>query len=184
VQAVTDDRSRADVPANESGMGIISLSPDAMWFLKKILPAIWFALLTLYVGVSLAGFLVGGTAPVDLFLLLRFLIMPLAAGAFVFLVVKHVLWGMADEVRDGGEYLLVRRGREIARIELADIEDVSASTSSVQSRITLRLAHSSRFGSQVAFLPKRSARRTVLARHEVAEDLILRVERARRTERG
>jgi hypothetical protein len=58
--------------------------------------------------------------------------------------------------------------------------NVSASMFVNPPRITLQLAQPGRFGDEVAFSPRTRTRLNPFARNEIAEDLIQRVDRARR----
>jgi hypothetical protein len=95
------------------------------------------------------------------------------------LVFPRLVWSLADEVYDGGDYLLVRRGRVEDRIALSDIMNVSVTALVNPPRITLKLAKPSRFGDEVTFSPPRPMTLNPFARSAVADDLILRVDAAR-----
>lgn len=102
--------------------------------------------------------------------------------AFGYALMRHIIWDLVDEVFDHGDHLVVRvRGAE-ARIELADVMNVTY-TPMNPPRITLRLRQPGRFGSDVSFTPIPSRIRTRIfapfARNPIAEDLIVRVDRAR-----
>jgi hypothetical protein len=94
-------------------------------------------------------------------------------------IYPKLVWSLADEVRDGGDYLLVKRGRLEDRIAFSDIMNVSASVMVNPPRITLRLARPSKFGDEVTFSPIRSMTLNPFARSAVAEDLIVRADAAR-----
>jgi hypothetical protein len=107
-------------------------------------------------------------------------IIPLVLIAIVFAAVyPKLIWALADEVYDGGDYLLVKRGRVEDRIALSDIMNVSSSVMVNPPRITLRLARPSKFGDEVAFAPMRPMTLNPFARSAIAEDLIVRVDAAR-----
>ena len=137
---------------------------------KKIFPAIWFGFLGLFV--------IGGLASGSLTRDLPVIVIPLAMAGFGFFFMKKLLWDLADEVYDDGETLLVKQGDDQERIPLSNIMNVSITNSSPR-RITLRLRNPGRFGNEVTFAPKQGLTFNPFAKNEVAEDLILRVERAR-----
>jgi hypothetical protein len=95
------------------------------------------------------------------------------------LLYPKLIWGLADEVYDGGDYLLVKRGRIEERIALSDIMNVNSSTMVNPPRITLRLARRSKFGDEITFSPVRPMTLNPFARNAIAEDLIVRVDAAR-----
>ena len=144
-------------------------------FYKKVFPALWFGFLGLFVIVALShGGLASGTV--------IFLVGPSAMSVFGYFVMRKFVWDLADEVYDAGDYLVVRnRGRE-HQLPLADIMNVSSSIAVNPPRITLRLTGTSAsgpLGAEVAFSPERRFTLNPFARSEVAEDLIVRVDRAR-----
>jgi len=104
---------------------------------------------------------------------------PLLMLVIGFVVMKQLVWGLADEVRDGGDYLVVTKGRIEERIPLSNIMNVSASTMVNPPRIELRLVEPNRLGDRIVFSPARSGTLNPFARNAIAEDLIVRVDRAR-----
>jgi hypothetical protein len=94
-------------------------------------------------------------------------------------VYPKLIWTLADEVYDGGDYLLVKRGRIEERIALSDIMNVNSSVMVNPPRITLRLARPSKLGDEVAFSPVRPMTLNPFARNPIADDLIVRVDAAR-----
>ncbi len=108
-----------------------------------------------------------------------FVIQPLLMAAFGFFLFRKLLWDLADEVRDGGNYLLVRRGSVEDRIALASVMNVDSSQFTNPRRITLRLRSASKLGDQIVFIPKTSFQLNPFARNPVAEALILRIDRLR-----
>ncbi len=103
-------------------------------------------------------------------------VMVLTVGIIVF---RMLVWDLADEVRDGGDYLLVRRGRIEERVPLTNIMNVSASVMVNPPRIELRLLEPNRFGNRIVFSPAKNGSLNPFARNAVAEDLIVRVDQAR-----
>ena len=74
----------------------------------------------------------------------------------------------------------MRRGSEEETIPLASIINVSAATQMNPPRITLKLAKPGRFGDEVVFSPQKPFSFNVFAKNPIAEDLIMRVDAARR----
>ena len=95
-------------------------------------------------------------------------------GIILNVVFKRRMWGLADEVLDGGDYVVIRRGKREARVELANISEVSVD-SGLPTKVTLQLRLPSEFGAKVSFLPNPTARNP-LATSSIAEDLVQRVQ--------
>jgi hypothetical protein len=102
----------------------------------------------------------------------------LAVGGFVF---YKLLWNIADEVRDGGSFLIVRKGGIEERVPLSSVMNVNMSMFSNPRRLTLRLRTPGKFGDEVTFIPKGTMFQfNPLARNAIAESLTKRVDAARR----
>jgi len=97
---------------------------------------------------------------------------------------RKLVWDLVDEVYDGGDYLLVRNGGKEDRVALSNIMNVSASTMTNPPRVTLRLSTPGRFGDEIVFSPIKPITLNLFARNKIADDLIVRVDRARRGERA
>ena len=104
----------------------------------------------------------------------------LVVGAFFY---WKLIWVLADEVYDGGDFLVVRRGGEEETIPLDQIINVSAPIMSKTPRIILKLAQAGRFGAEITFTPVAPLTLNPFAKNAVAEDLMVRVDAARRTGR-
>ena len=146
------------------------------FFYKRAFPVFWFGFLALFVVIAL----VGGAANKDLV----FLAVPCVLALFGFFVFRRLIWDLADEVIDAGDALIVRNRGEEDTVPLSNIMNVSASTLTNPSRITLRLARAGRFGREIVFSPKRPFTLNPFARNPVAEDLIVRVDDARARRAG
>lgn len=95
-------------------------------------------------------------------------------GVILAVVFKRRMWGLADEVLDGRDYLVIRRGKREARVELANVSEVSVD-SGPPTKVTLQLRLPSEFGAKVSFLPNPTSRNP-LATSSIAEDLVRRVQ--------
>ena len=146
------------------------ISSRQTFFMKWVLPVILVVIALVPVGfiyLDQHRFYAGAVIPSVLVLL------------FLFFVYPRLVLALADEVYDGGDYLLVKRGRLEDRIPLSDIMNVSVSTLVNPPRITLRLAKRSRFGDEVVFSPPKPLTLNPFARNAVADNLIARVDAAR-----
>jgi Ca2+/Na+ antiporter len=147
-----------------------TISSKQTFFVKKVLPVL-LLVATLVMIWSLAGGRLSAlrTSPTVLLC------------SFVMLVIFFSFWrvrNLADEVSDGGDFLLVRRGSVEERVQLSDIMNVSYDQSNKMPRLTLRLRKPGKFGDEIVFCPRHSIW-IPSARNAIADDLILRVERAR-----
>jgi hypothetical protein len=145
----------------------------SMTFSKKVFPIIWFGFLAVFVVTGLTR----GELESEAW---GMVIMPLLMAVFGFFIMKKVVWDLMDEVHDGGDFLLIRKGGEEERVPLSNIMNVSASTNMNPPRITLRLVKPGRFGSEVSFSPPQRFSFNPFAKHPLVDELIVRVDKARR----
>jgi hypothetical protein len=90
------------------------------------------------------------------------------------------VFDLADEVVDEGDALRVRFGENEERIPLAQIINVSYSGITNPPRITLTLRTAGRFGREVTFSPQQSFLSPLFRPNPLVNDLIERVDAARR----
>ena len=110
-----------------------------------------------------------------------FIVVPCLMAVFGFFFMRKFIWDLADEVFDGGDFLLVKyRGAE-DKILLANIMNVSASASTNPPRITLRLIKPSKLGNEISFSPDAPLSLNPFAKNPIAEELIVRVHMAKAT---
>ena len=108
------------------------------------------------------------------------LALPIAMIVIFFVIMKALIWDLADEVHDTGDALLVMKGGEQERIPLRDIMNVSATLMINPPRVTLRLTRPSKFGEEVTFSPVTPfSFSRFTRRNPIVDDLIVRVDRAR-----
>jgi hypothetical protein len=147
------------------------ISSKMTLFYKIGVPLIWFGVPV----IATATLLFGDTAEKEY----TFLIGPCVFLVLGFFLLRKLVWNLADEVLDGGDYLLVKsRGYE-ERVALSNIMNVNASTYVNPPRITLKLVTPAAFGGEVAFVPRTSFTLNPFAKNPVAEDLVLRAYHAR-----
>ena len=148
------------------------ISSSGMVFYKKIFPIFWFGFIAAFVVMAVqADAIRGGQVMV--------LAVPCFMAVIGFFVMRKLVWDLADEVHDAGDYLLVRKGSEEERVPLTNIMNVNASVNVNPARITLRLVHPGKFGSEISFSPPRQFSFNPFAKNPIAEDLIVRVDKAR-----
>src|SRR5262245_27580245 len=150
------------------------ISSGSTFFMKRVFPFVWVGFIVLWLAMAVSQ---GAVArdPIG------FLVMPVAMILIGVIVMRKFLWGVADEVRDGGAFLLVRKGGMEERIALAEIMNVDLQRYSNPKLLTLRLRKPGRFGDEVSFFPKSQFQLNPFARHRLAEALIVRIDLARRT---
>ena len=147
------------------------ISSSLTFFNKKVFPALWFGFLAFFVvKATLTGIV--EKAPMSV-------VIPVFMAVIGFFVMKKLVWDLADEVYDCGDFLLVRNRGEEDRVPLSNVMNVNASTYVNPPRITLRLVTPGRFGNEIAFSPIAGVRLNPFAKNKIAEDLIVRVDRAR-----
>jgi hypothetical protein len=147
------------------------ISGQSTFYYKRVLPVLLFGLPVFFVYVGL--FASRERLPLPALLPVLLLV------PFVYLLMRKLVWDLADEVWDGGDHLVVKIGGESETVPLSNIMNVSASTLVNPPRITLRLVNPGRFGREISFSPPRNSLFNPFARNSVADELIERVHRAR-----
>jgi hypothetical protein len=84
-------------------------------------------------------------------------------------------WRLADEVLDGGEYLIVKRGKNVVRVELSQISDAAASSMLNATTVFLHLSVQCEFGAMIEFLADSGGNRWKPS--PIASELVSRVEK-------
>ena len=144
------------------------ISSRSTYFHKRILPVMWFGFLFAWACIAVAM-----RVPV-------LVVVPSAMGVLGFLIMKKLMWDLADKVYDCGDCLLVRIGGVEERIALSNIVNFSSDIAfNRPRRVELRLATPGRLGVRVAFIPKPWLRGNPFVRNAVTQDLMERVQRAR-----
>jgi hypothetical protein len=151
------------------------ISSKYLFFYKKVFPLLWFGFLAF----SIAEMLMNGSYEKELI----FLVGPCIMAVFGFFLMKKLVWDLADEVYDCGDSLLVRNRGVEERVSFSSIMNVSASTNMNPPRITLRLVKPGKLGAEISFSPTAPFNLNPFAKNPVAEDLIVRVDKARSTRR-
>jgi hypothetical protein len=151
------------------------ISSNTTFAMKKIFPATWFGFLAFFL------ILVISTGTVEKSIML--VLIPLGMAVFGFFLMKYLIWDLMDEVIDYGDYLVVKyRGQE-DNIVLSNIMNISVSTQQRPPRITLQLRTAGKFGEQVAFFPVTEFSLNPFRKNKIAEQLIIRVDKARSNNR-
>jgi len=147
------------------------ISSSLTRFHKQLVPVIWLVVLAIVIGGAIAS---GETAAIA-----TTCVAAIVMSAIGLMLMKRLVWDMADEVEDHGDYLLVRKGDEEERIALASIMKVTETKLVNPPRVTLRLVNCGRFGTDIVFTPAMTFRLNPLAKHPVVSDLNARADLAR-----
>jgi hypothetical protein len=150
------------------------ISSKMTFFHKYLFPALWFGFLAVFLVIAVAG----GAGLRDP----MFLIGPIVMAVFGFFMMKKLVWVLADEVYDYGDYLLVKNGGSEERVDFSNIMNVSTTTLMNPPQITLRLITPGKIGDEITFSPATGFTLNPFAKSKVAENLMIRAHQAR--ERG
>lgn len=155
------------------------ISSRQTFVFKRVFPALWLGLPLVMAVTGLVSFLRGKATGDDV---IGFVAMPVVMLVFGVVLFRKLLWDLADDVSDGGSFLLVRRGGIEQKIPLSDVMNVSMSHSNPP-RLTLRLRKLWKFGDEMVFIPQRKFSLNPFARNDIAEDLMRRCDAARQEAR-
>ena len=143
-------------------------------FYRRTLPVILLAAV-LIISIFVTGDIVRGRSSVSGLIVLW------AFVAFGYCLAWLHTSGLADEVWDAGDHLLVKVGGRVERVPIADVESVSEAVLVNPRRITLRLARSSPFGRTIVFWPAMDVLLPIpFVKSRITEDLTARVQHAQR----
>ena len=151
------------------------ISSRNTFFLKRVLPPLLFGLLAFAVA---APMLFARAVPAAL--PWPALGMPVLLGLIFYVVLRRLVFDLADEVVDEGDALRVRFGGDEERIPLGEIINVSYSGITNPPRITLTLRSAGRFGREITFSPQQGFLSPLFRPNPIVSELIERVDAARR----
>jgi hypothetical protein len=147
------------------------ISSSRTFFLKRILPLLYFVIVCAPI---VLGLTMPQPPPAPL------LVVPVILSVVFFFVLQKFIWDLADEVYDGGDYLLVKKGDNEERVPLSNIMNVSSTLMVNPPRVTLRLVKPGKFGKEIVFTPDRPFTLNPFSPNEIVDRLIERVDQARR----
>lgn len=153
---------------------MLKISSKITFYHKRIFPFIWFGFLLFFL--LLNGYLKltsSANHPISFFLI------PILMGVFGFVLMKKLFFDLMDEVYDGGDFLLLKNGKQQEEIPLTIIRNVSYSVFANPNRITLSLREECRFGKEVSFTPKMTFNLNPFHKNPLIEDLIKRIDEKR-----
>jgi len=150
------------------------ISSRNTFFMKRIFPVIWFGFIAVFFVTAALDWGRGRSVPAAAYLA------PLLLVGVGYFIMRRFVFDLADEVFDEGDALLVRFGSEEERIPLAQIINVSYAGMTNPPRITLTLRNPGCFGKEVSFSPQQSFLSPFFRTNPMVNDLIERVDAARR----
>jgi hypothetical protein len=148
------------------------ISSRTTFVYKRILPLLFFGIVSLFIAFVIVGGLRSGQNPP-----LPVLIVPVLAAAFIYFVMKRLIFDLVDEVLDAGDALIVRNRGQEDRIALSDITNVNYTPLVSPPRVTLSLRRASVFGAEVTFCAP--TRFVPFSSSPVINELIQRIDAAR-----
>ena len=101
-----------------------------IFFYKRIFPIFWFGFLGIFVLITLFANPAGRSLP------LAFFVMPIIMAVFGYVLMKKIVFDLADEVTDCGDFLVVRFADIQERIALSNIMNISYSVMMNPPRVT------------------------------------------------
>jgi hypothetical protein len=115
------------------------------FFSKRIMPVIWFGAM---IAIALYPFFAAAPVPQA-----PFLIIPSVMAVAGFFMIQNDVLGLADEVIDDGDALIVRRSGKEARFAVAEIMSVDYARWVRGAKATLWLSKPGIFGQTIRFCP-------------------------------
>ncbi len=106
-----------------------------------------------------------------------FMLVPLLMAAFVYFLMKNLVFDLIDEVYDEGDKLFFKNGSKEDRVDLTEIKNVNYSTAVSPHRVTLSIRKNTIFGTEVSFCPPTSL--IPFKKNSDIDALIDRIDRAR-----
>jgi hypothetical protein len=146
------------------------LSANHMYLAKWVLPTLTFIFVTAWMFESESKRLKPDFAVLAA--------VTIGVGVIFVFVFKKRMRSFADEVLDGGDYLLVRFGRRQERVSLTNVSDIHLESQFGATTVRLQLSVPCEFGAVISFLAK-SVSRNPFAPNPVAEDLVARIRAAK-----
>lgn len=141
------------------------------FFIKRVFPVVWFGFLAFFVITGFFATSAGKPLPIPFF------IGPIVMAIFGYWFFKKLIFDLADEVSDAGDFLVVRFGKVQEKVALTNIINVSYVVMMNPPRVTLTLRKPCRFGKEISFSAPTSW--VPFSRSPVISELIERIDAAR-----
>jgi hypothetical protein len=152
-------------------MSMKRISSRRTFYYKRVFPVIWFGFLATFI---VAPFFGNSSSHIPSG---PFFIVPVVMAVFAYVLLKKIVFDLADEVSDTGGFLVVRFGNAQEQIALANIINISYTMMMNPPRITLTLRQPCRFGKEISFIPPISW--VPFSKSPIVAELIERMDAAR-----
>jgi len=149
------------------------LSSSSTFLLKRIFPVFWFGFIVYFVSMALFAESKGLHSSDMVVVLVTAVFMALVG----YVLMKHLVFDLVDEVYDEGSSLLFKNNGKSVRVNLTDIKNVSYTVIINPPRVTLSLRCKTEFGDELAFSPPGSI--IPFKKNKDIVELIDRIDRAR-----
>ena len=93
------------------------ISSKSTFLFKRGFPTVWFGSLFVFFALTITFGVTTGESK-DLPIILFMLIIPIIMAVFSYFLMRALVWDLADEVYDMGDYLLVRKSSKEENISL------------------------------------------------------------------
>ena len=141
------------------------------FYFKKLFPTVWFGFLVFFFFISLTSGASGASV--------MFLVVPVIMAVFGYFFFQKMVWNLADEVYDYGDFLEFRQGQKTQRVSLNEIINIDYSHMSSPERVVIHTRQAGAIGKELAFcLPMRIH---LYSKSPLIKELIERVDAARNT---
>ena len=152
------------------------ISSRNTFFVKRVFPLLWFGFLAVFLVATLLAFRHASRNSPPMVIIF----VPLFMLGFGYLLMRRLIFDLADEVYDEGDALHVRFGRQEESIRLDNIINISYAGFTNPPRVTLTLRQPGIFGKEVTFSPIQKLFGPLLRiTNPIVTDLIERVEATR-----
>jgi hypothetical protein len=149
--------------------GIMKKISGSTFYFKKIFPIVWFGFLAFFFVISITS----GAAAASV----MFLVVPIIMAVFGYFFFQKIVWDLADEVYDYGDFLEFRKGQKTQRVSLNEIVNIDYSHMSSPERVVVHTRLGGAIGKELAFcLPMRFH---LFSKSPLIQELIDRVDAVR-----
>jgi hypothetical protein len=123
------------------------ISSGLTFLMKRVFPVFWFGVLAIVTISMLAAWRSGESTQLTMII-----VVPLVMAVLGYLIMRQLVFGLVDEVWDGGDFLVVKTGGTETRVPFSDIIDVDFLKLSNPERATLTLRNQTQLGTKISFL--------------------------------
>lgn len=123
------------------------ISSDSTFFIKRVFPTLWYGVLAIFAVIILFGIVTRGEVQTEL------LLIPSIMAVLGYVIMKHLVFDLADEVWDDTDSLVVKCKRIEERIPFSNIKNVSY-LAAKPPRITLSLREPGKLEADITFFPE------------------------------